>query len=205
MGEKHKTFNSIIIFDWDDTLFPTSCFTPNHVLEDKPITDHDKKILHELENTVCKLVLLATSKADTYIITNANKSWIYYSAKKFYTDKAERILEKVKIISARGDYEKLYPGDTSKWKIEAFLETSKDLNKKLLTNIISIGDSLLEITSANKLGETFNNAYVKTLKLKDSPKTEEIISQLNLIIKQFDIIYCTQKNLNIKLGQKKGK
>jgi len=73
----------------------------------------------------------------------------------------------------------------------------------LLTNIISIGDSLIEITSANKLGETFNNAYIKTLKLKESPKPEELVQQLNLILKQFDMIYCAQKNLNIKLGQKK--
>lgn len=73
----------------------------------------------------------------------------------------------------------------------------------MLTNIISIGDSLIEITSANKLGETFNNAYIKTLKLKESPKPEELVQQLNLILKQFDMIYCAQKNLNIKLGQKK--
>jgi len=205
LGTKSRTFNSIIIFDWDDTLFPTTRYSPLGLINDKILTESEKVLFLELENTVCKLISIATSKADTYIITNANKSWIYFSSKKYYYNKAERILEKVNIISARNEYEQLYPGDNSRWKLNAFFDTSKHLNKKLLTNIISIGDSLMEISSAHKLGETFNNAYTKTLKLKENPSVEELQQQLNLIIKQFDTIYCSQKNLNIKLGQRKTK
>ncbi len=172
------------------------------MLEENELSEKEKLIFQDLENTVCKLITMAVSKGDTYIMTNSNQSWIYYSAKKYYTDKAEKIVEKVNLVSCRHEYEKSFPGDTNKWKLNSFLDTAKNLNHKLLTNIICVGDSLIDISSANKLGEKFNNCYVKTIKMKNNPKIEEIDLQLNVISKQFESIYSSIKNLNIKLGKK---
>jgi hypothetical protein len=55
------------------------------------------------------------------------------------------ILEKIKIISARGEYEKIFPGNSRQWKIEAFLNLQQYVNVTLVTNIICIRDSLFEM------------------------------------------------------------
>jgi hypothetical protein len=53
--------------------------------------------------------------------------------------------KKIPVISARENYENLYPCDPSKWKQEAFLELKNNkeikINEYAITNIIVIGDS----------------------------------------------------------------
>ena len=56
------------------------------------------------------------------------------------------------IISARSKYEKLYPRNYQKWKVEAFLETMKDFDKYAITNLVALGDNIFEIEAAYILG-----------------------------------------------------
>lgn len=42
------------------------------------------------------------------------------------------IKNKIKIISARSGYEDKYPGDTTKWKNEAFLKLKDSFDKTVL-------------------------------------------------------------------------
>jgi hypothetical protein len=81
----------------------------------------------------------------------------------------------VTIISAREKYEKLYPRNFSKWKVEAFLDTRKDLDLDAITNIVALGDNMFEIEAAMVLGKQFKSAYIKTIKFRQSPSTSELI------------------------------
>lgn len=58
----------------------------------------------------------------------------------------------VNIISARTKYEKLYPKNYQKWKVEAFLETRRDMDEEAITNLIALGDNIFEIEAAYILG-----------------------------------------------------
>ena len=82
---KPKQHNSIIIFDWDDTLLPTSFLTPGGVFDENiKISSVDNEKLLKLEQAALKLLTDAIEKGKVYIITNAGKGWVEYSAKKFY-------------------------------------------------------------------------------------------------------------------------
>ena len=50
----------------------------------------------------------------------------------------------ITIISARTKYEHLYPKNYQKWKVEAFMETRKDMDEQAITNLITkqAGDAL---------------------------------------------------------------
>jgi hypothetical protein len=202
-NNKPKTHNSLIIFDWDDTLLPTTFLTQGGVFnENLVLTENDQKKIEKLENSALKLLNMAITKGDVYIITNAGLGWVEYSAEKFYPHFLE-ILSKIKIISARGECEKDYPGDSRKWKIQTFLGLKDKLNTKLVTNIICLGDSLFEIEAGRVLANSFKEAFVKTIKFKEGPKPEELNKQLILVANQFNSICAAVKNLTIRVEKKK--
>ena len=200
---KPKQHNSIIIFDWDDTLLPTSFLTPGGVFDENiKISSVDNEKLLKLEQAALKLLTDAIEKGKVYIITNAGKGWVEYSAKKFYPSVLP-VLEKIKIISARGMYEKIFPGNSRQWKIEAFLNIQKNVNMKLVTNIICIGDSLFEMEAGRILASKFTEAFIKTIKFREAPKLDELLKQLKLVCVQFGTIYSSVKNLTIRVERKK--
>jgi len=200
---KPKQHNSIIIFDWDDTLLPTSFLnTGGYLNEDMKLSESDQEELIKLEQSVLTLLNEAVEKGNVYIITNAGNGWVEYSAKRFYPSIIE-VLSKLKIISARGEYEKLYPGNSREWKIQAFLNLLKYVDIKLVTNIICIGDSLFEMEAGRILASKFTEAFIKTIKFKEAPKLDELLKQLKLVCVQFGSIYSSIKNLTIRVEKKK--
>lgn len=200
---KPKQHNSIIIYDWDDTLLPTSFLTPNGVFDENMILpESDKEKLLKIEQSVFLLLTESIEKGNVYIITNAGKGWVEYSANRFYPS-IVALLPKIEIISARGEYEKLYPGNSRQWKIQAFLNLLKNVNIKLVTNIICIGDSLFEMEAGRILASKFTEAFIKTIKFREAPKLDELIKQLKLVCLQFGAIYSSIKNLTIRVEKKK--
>jgi hypothetical protein len=65
------------------------------------------------------------------------------------------ILERITIISARTKYECHFPGDVTQWKLNAFLETQENIDDAMITNIIALGDSMMEIDAAHHLALRF--------------------------------------------------
>ncbi len=200
---KSKTHNSLIIFDWDDTLLCTTFLTPKGYFDENiQLNDKDKQKVQKLEISVLNLLEISVSKGDVYIITNAGPGWVEFSAEKFYPN-LRKVLKKIKIISARGVYEKEYPNNSRQWKIQTFLNLQKDLNTHLVTNIICCGDSVFEMEAGKILASKFQQAYIKTIKFRESPKPEELNKQLRLVVDQFNGIYSAVKNLTIRVEKKK--
>ena len=197
--------NNLIIFDWDDTLLPTSFLAPRGIFEDKnELTEKEQSKINKLENSVKKLLELALSKSDVYIITNAGEGWVQFSAEKYYPS-INDILKKIEVISARERFEKKYPEQSNKWKIEAFLYLKKRLNDDLITNIICVGDSVFEMEAGRILASNFIHAVIKTIKFREKPKPEELNKQLNLVLNQFNSIFSSSKNLTVRVEKKKPK
>lgn len=203
-SHKEKTHNSIIIFDWDDTLLCTTFISPNGVFnENMKLTEKEQEKVAKLEGCVFNLLSVALEKGDVYIITNAGLGWVEYSTERFYPS-VMPLLTKIKIVSARGEYESQYPGDSRMWKIQAFLKTRKNFNSSLVTNIICLGDSVFEMEAGHTLATKFTEAVFKTVKFRECPKPEELQKQLTLVAKQFNSIYVSPKNLSIRV-ERKGK
>ena len=202
-SQKEKTHNSLIIFDWDDTLLCTTFLTPGGVFnENMQLSEEDKRKIRTLEFSVLRLLTIAVEKGDVYIITNAGPGWVEFSAEKFYPS-IKKILEKIKIISARWEYESKYPGDSRKWKIQTFLNLQKSMNVQLVTNIICLGDSFIEMEAGRILASKFSQAFIKTVKFRENPKPEELNKQLIVVANQFNDIYSTVKNLTIRVEKRK--
>ena len=200
---KPKQHNSLIILDWDDTLIPTSFLTPDGVFPEKILLsqcEFDK--LKEIEKNVYIVLKESIEKGQAYIITNACANWVQFSASVFYPSITD-LLKKVKIISARGEYEQSFPDNLRQWKIQAFSNLIKDFDENLVTNIICIGDSLFEMEAGRILASKFKEAFIKTIKFREAPKLDELLKQLKLVANQFGTIYSSIKNMTIRIEKKK--
>ena len=203
--EKKFKFNNIFIFDWDDTLLCTTVLSPGGYFDDNMIVLPSKlEKIKKLEILVNKLLSLTTEKGDTYIITNSEPGWVEYSCKRFFPN-TFYLLSKIKIISARGLYEKKYPKGFKTWKLMTFNEIIKNYDKNLPTNIMCLGDSQYEIEAAHELATKFPNGYVKAIKFKEYPKIDELTSQLKLVLGKFNFIYSACKNWTVTVDKKKKK
>ena len=203
--ERKFRFNNIFIFDWDDTLFCTTFLSPSGYLDDDMVVlVSNMEKMKKLEVLVKKLLNLTFEKGDTYIITNSEPGWVEYSCKRFFPN-VSGLLNKIKIISARGLYENEYPNDFRTWKNKAFNNIIQNYEKNLPTNIICLGDSIYEIKAARHLSANFPNGYLKTIKFRENPKIEQLINQLNLVLDKFDYIYSACKNWTITIDKKKKK
>ena len=154
--DKPKQSQTAIIFDWDDTILPTSILTPYEYLlvdTELEIPPELKKRLDQLDRIGSELLNRAKMFGRVYIVTNAAEGWCELSAARFLPKVYEIVESDITIISARTKYEKLYPKQYQKWKIEAFLETRADMEEEAVTNLISIGDNDFEIQAAHILGK----------------------------------------------------
>ena len=200
-GSKSKTHNSLFIYDWDDTFLPTSYLIREDMIDKIELSDELKYLFFILEEIIINILNLSINKGKVYIITNSSKSWFYFSSGKYFPN-LDSILNRIKIISARDEYEDLYPGDTKIWKQKAFLHLKNEINDNLPSNIICFGDSSNELEAGKIFASHLSDSFIKTVKFKEKPEVEDLIKQLNLIVDKFDFIYSKAKNLSIKVEQK---
>ena len=202
--QKEDKITNLFFFDWDDTLMCTTYLAPTGVLDEDESKSIDKNTIKSLDQLVASLLTKTVEKGKVFIITNAAHGWIEYSSKKLYPF-TSKILKQIKIVSARGLYEKRLPGDYRQWKSHAFIDTiiNCNIDMRKTANILCFGDSIIELEATHKLKEIFQDAYIKTIKFKESPQPVELIKELKIILSQFDAILSNTRNLSIKVAKKK--
>ena len=148
-SQRPPTSQSIIIFDWDDTLLCTSYLNSRE--DAMNITAQIvKDQLKALEESVVRLLTKALTLGNTFIITNAMKGWVEYSSNMWIPGVVD-ILQRISTVSARAEYESKHPDNYHQWKVEAFLEMTKSFDTGTITNLICLGDSMIEIDAAHTL------------------------------------------------------
>jgi hypothetical protein len=164
----------------------------------------------------CKLLLASLSLADTYIITNAAKGWVEFSSQ-LLMPKIHKVMEenKVKIISARSDFEKKFPGQTKRWKREAFVEISKQYTYDVeqCSNLAPDQHSLSGRLEHRDGGSAAvpgvvcplssslfcDKSSIKTVKFEEKPDPVNLIKQQQHVTKNFEKIFKATRNKMIYL------
>lgn len=110
------------------------------------------------------------------IITNAETGWVELSCRKFYPNLVQYIQD-VRIISARSQYEKLYPNPLD-WKKNAFQYEVDRYGDNV--NVMSLGDSNGERYAARQL--CGNGILRKTVKLIEKPSITQLQQEASYLI-----------------------
>ena len=232
-GDSIFISRTVIIFDFDDTLFCTKYFDTfsipykdifNNTISLEEINPGLVIELKQLENTILELFNNLQKKYDIIIISNAEIKWINNCMIYFFEQLNEYINDnKIKIYSAKNIFSKLIK-DKTKWKIKCFKKAIKELYKNDINidlNVISIGDGIEEKEAVFNL--TKNTEFNKKIKPKyinmiSFPSASSIILQLKYLNDNInDIILSNQsiykmviqiKNDNVEINcvaQKKKK
>lgn len=77
-------------------------------------------------------------------------------------------------------------------------------DENIITNIICLGDSHIELDAGHHLAKQFHQALIKTIKFRENPKPEELVKQQELVCDKFEQIYMNFRNLTIRLEKKSG-
>ena len=113
--KKPKTHQTCIIFDWDDTLLPTTFLIPFQSLIyqplSKPLPNNIQRKIVEVDEFASKLLEKSKQNGKVLIITNAAEGWVELSAQRFMPKTAKVLRRDIEIISARTKFEKKFPRD----------------------------------------------------------------------------------------------
>jgi len=194
---------TLIILDWDDTLFPTTWVNKNNIeIMNKQYTELIyNKFFKNLDIMLEKLFRMLIKCGNVMIITNALLNWIDISSKviPLTTDFIQRS-NFVQIISARGEFSN-YNSDPNEWKRLAFKKHLNKLNKNI-NNIISVGDAeyeynaLINLYSDNIL--TFK--LLKSVKFIRNPNIYQLTEQIQILYESISKICKEPKFLDLVLS-----
>ena len=192
-----KQAQTVTIFDWDDTLLCTSHLEMVQ-RQHGQIPSQVREQIANLEKIVQSLLQAGQKTGKAFIITNASEGWVQHSSSLCMPGLADE-LAKYEIISARGAFEASFPGDSHAWKMHAFLQIQNKLEAEAVTNLVSVGDSHIEMDAVHLLGRSFAHALVKTVKLWERPTPYELQKQLEVVSDKLPEIYNAGTTLNIWL------
>jgi len=192
---------TIIILDWDDTLFPTTWITTNEInLKNNIETDKYKQYFLQVDLDLNNLLIKLIQCGTVIIVTNALISWIKLSTT--ILPRTSKILESIKVISARGDYQNK-SANPMDWKKLAFESIIKTMGKKI-NNIISVGDAEYEYNALISLFDPNPKTYklLKSVKFIKYPTKEVLIDQIRVLERASIKIATAKTHLDIKMNQK---
>mmetsp|Transcript_12941 Transcript_12941/g.15462 ORF Transcript_12941/g.15462 Transcript_12941/m.15462 type:complete len:275 (+) Transcript_12941:98-922(+) len=195
--------NSVIVFDWDDTLMSSSWVDREKLIQIDSFSSLPvvlQQMFSTLEGHVAKCLNEATKLGSVIIITNAEAGWVEYSSKRFMP-RLIPILNQTRIVSARSTYERFYPGAPLCWKAAAFaheanvafsqIDSESDQNSSTSLHsdskssfvgrqIISFGDSNEERTAV-KIAAGQLDAIAKSIKFVDLPTPDQLCQQIETV------------------------
>jgi len=194
--------SSLIVFDWDDTLLPTTALVAAKRIAPAPGAPgatHAASQLSEWEfddflESCAKAAVEALRKASKYgrvvIITNSGFGWVHETASRFMPSVLSE-LEKIPVISARAIFECLGISEPYRWKVLCFRRivdcfTFDPTGKTGPSSLISIGDGWQERLAAIMATQDTDLAMVKCLKFLEQPRVDQLVQQLDLCTQIFE-------------------
>ena len=205
---------TLIILDWDDTLFPTTWVTSNDINIRNLNMSNSKSIISyfsQVDNELDHLLRTLLKCGHVAIVTNAMLNWINISSN--ILPRTSKILANknkgfdIEVISARGSYQS-QSNDPMDWKKLAFAEIIKNSKFRKINNIISIGDAEYEYKALiNLYDENYENQksykLLKSVKFVKYPTNHVLLDQIK-VMQQAAVQVSTKKtHLDLKFELKK--
>jgi len=194
---------TVLIFDWDDTVHPSSWVQEQGLrldLESMP-TALQWEQLDELARLASSTLSLAKQFGTVVLVTNAERGWIEMSCAKFLPSLAP-MLESVKLLSARSEYERLHLTSPFEWKLRAFdAEIGRVLgpDPQRRRNVLSFGDSSHEREAVIHATVNMPNCRTKALKFLDRPGVQQLHRQHQLVAQCIHRLVHHDGNLDLCL------
>jgi len=182
---------NLIIWDWDDTLFPTFAF---RTAQDQKDVDFLRKlrVLASFAEEVLSAMIALYGAENVVIVTNASATWIDKCLNVDIVQPImrpfQRLLRENAIATISASTPALtakFPNQPRMWKQIVFTELFETyfgaLSARDTACVTSIGDSLCEYEAAKNASKRLPNRILHRLRLKPNPKIDDLIAQMKHI------------------------
>lgn len=205
-SEFYTKKQTILIFDWDDTLLPSSWLKRNNcLLTDMHVKEEVIAPLALVAKSVKALLDLAQQFGEVVIVTNAEQGWIDLSCRKWFPELHSYIMS-FQLTSARSTWEPMGVVSPCGWKARAFKDVieffySRFGYQQSWKNVISIGDSphereaLMRVT----LGATLKGCRTKSVSLMIRPSANQLKKQLDMMCVSLQQIVYHDDHLDLQM------
>lgn len=203
-SKRKPEWDNLLIFDWDDTLLSTAAINRG------TWTDDQLKMLFRAVEAVLRV---AMSLGQTLIVTNGNDTWVQDSARA-YLPELLPLLDELKVISARAQFEEEHPGNPFAWKRRCFCELTSQWRRlsgsdelpgfteerSKALNMLVLGDSIYEIEAAEGLQNNLSvGSLIKTVKFVETPAIEALIGQLLRVVDELPLLVGATRSETLNL------
>lgn len=194
--------NTIIIIDWDDTLYPTSWTVENNIDLTNPKSRYKYiKYFEKLDDNLNAMLTVMMTMGEVVIITNAMPEWVELSLS--VLPKTKKTMKNVEVISARARYQNI--AKMPEWKKYTFLEEMNKRSKtKRYTNILSLGDAEFEYDALVNLydAKSLPHKYLKAIKFIKSADYNTIIDQIRMMKSNISKICSMTRHMDLTFDTK---
>jgi hypothetical protein len=187
--EEAERARTMIVLDFDDTLFPTTelrrrgyATTVQERLPDDVLAE-----IERIEEQAVRLVEQCSLYGNVVLLTNAEGRWLRLSTSS-YMPRLERQLQRCTRTVYGRHFSGSCPDDPGKWKELAFRDNLQTLRQELGNDrpirLVSVGDSTFERQAAKDAGAAsteYGKVEVKTVKMMDLPSFSLLQRQLEVL------------------------
>lgn len=195
---------TLLMLDWDDTLLPTSWIEAQGLRpsESYLMTPWQREQLALMAQRAVLTLRVAKSYGTVVIVTNAEHGWIELTCEKFMPSLLP-VLQDVKILSARSQYEPQGVAQPCVWKLLAFdgeIGSFFGGPRIARRNVISVGDSLYEREALIRVTDRLPHSWAKSFKLKEKPTAEEFLKEHDVLCGCLGDIVDYEGNLDLSIN-----
>eukprot|EP00928_Gymnodinium_smaydae_P067519 TRINITY_DN5050_c0_g1_i2.p1 TRINITY_DN5050_c0_g1~~TRINITY_DN5050_c0_g1_i2.p1 ORF type:complete len:769 (-),score=126.29 TRINITY_DN5050_c0_g1_i2:85-2094(-) len=203
-----------ILFDWDDTLFPTA-----HL---RTFESFNRGQLAECHAAAYDLVQLAGTLGRVVIVTLAQPGWVQQCCNKYFPRLGQLMRENsIKVVYARGQDSDQSMRSFANMKAQAIASELTSFYSQYegqsWKNVLSIGDSDFErdgtrratadyVSSVNSRLCSFmagrrhvRKVRTKTFKLAEAPSMDELVTEMGMLQKWLPAMVALDDNLDLEL------
>jgi len=201
---------TIILFDWDDTLCPSSACIESYGLADSELLP-EGELAARLNNVAleAKALLQRASElaAQVVIVTNAGDGWVDSSCAAWLPE-LHPALANIEVVSARAKWEPCGVSSPTGWKtrefhtvIDRFYSRYENQSWK---NVVAVGDAPYEHEALQRvLGENpegyAENCRSKSVRFMQKPTIEELTLQIRALRDTIGGIVRNDGDLDIQI------
>ncbi|KAF4671745.1 hypothetical protein FOL47_001243 [Perkinsus chesapeaki] len=180
---------SIIVFDWDDTILPTSWLERQRLLQigNLRMRPAQARLLSTLCDVVMTTINIAASYGQLMIITNAAPGWVEASCQQFMPS----LLPFVRSVPIHA---RPFNALMTTWKVDAF---NRECCTPAVGGVVSLGDGPIERQACLRLIE--HNKRVKSVKFRECPNIIQLINEHELLHLRLRDLLSHDADLDLRL------
>ncbi|KAF4689125.1 hypothetical protein FOZ63_032457 [Perkinsus olseni] len=168
---------SLFIFDWDDTLFPTTAFLEQSTLDEAEADKAEAAFLSCLEaaGKVLREAVDMSRGGKVHIVTAADPAWVYKCARR----SSSGILPLIGGINPRVEVKSTIGLASKARSMARALESRRQRVDEGHVSLVLVGNSRCDLNPARLLSRLLPRSYVKCVKMKSVPSVDDLSKQLS--------------------------